>query len=189
MKPSDRPGLQERQRHWWRAARPGARPCHPGRPAPAWPPPARPVRRRRCRRAVIRTVPAHHAPRTATVLSGSTADAVAISPGIGPPNAAPLLRTDIGRVAVRQPRVVPQRPSLQFIAGGIMRGRKRSRLRRPTHEHRVCVRGPWVSSETDARADASLRALARLLARQAARELFDRSVNREADTSTEEGRE
>jgi hypothetical protein len=53
----------------------------------------------------------------------------------------------------------------------------------------VFVRGHWVSSETDARADASLRALARLLARQAARELFDRSVNREADTTTEEGRE
>ena len=32
MTPSDRPGLQERQRHWWRAPRPGARPCHPGRP-------------------------------------------------------------------------------------------------------------------------------------------------------------
>lgn len=50
-------------------------------------------------------------------------------------------------------------------------------------------RGHWVSSETDSQADASLRALARLLARQAARELFDRSVNREEDTSTAEGRE
>ncbi|MGE3955541.1 MAG: hypothetical protein AB7H96_02395 [Vicinamibacterales bacterium] len=50
-------------------------------------------------------------------------------------------------------------------------------------------RGRRVLSETDARVDESLRALARLLGRQAAREAFKRGMSREADRSTEEGRE
>ncbi len=50
-------------------------------------------------------------------------------------------------------------------------------------------RGPRVSSEADARVDESFRALARLLARQAARDVFSRAMKREADRSTEEGRE
>jgi hypothetical protein len=50
-------------------------------------------------------------------------------------------------------------------------------------------RGRRVSSASDAQADESLRALARLIARHAAREVFDRAMSREADCSTEEGRE
>lgn len=50
-------------------------------------------------------------------------------------------------------------------------------------------RGRRVSSVTDVQVDESLRALARLLARQAAREVFNHAVSREADRSTEEGRE
>ena len=70
-----------------------------------------------------------------------------------------------------------------------MRGRNRSRARRPGREHRVFVRGFRVTPQTDGPVDASLRALARLLARQAAREVFQRAMSLEADRSTEEGRE
>jgi hypothetical protein len=55
-------------------------------------------------------------------------------------------------------------------------------------ERKMCVRGRRGSSETDDPVDESLRALARLLARQAAREVFNRTMRREADCSTE-GRE
>ncbi len=51
------------------------------------------------------------------------------------------------------------------------------------------VRGRCVSSESDAQVDESLGTLARLLARQAAREVFQRATSRDADQSTEEGRE
>jgi hypothetical protein len=50
-------------------------------------------------------------------------------------------------------------------------------------------RGRRVWSESGAQVDESLRALARLLARQAAREAFDRAMSRDANCSTEEGRE
>ena len=50
-------------------------------------------------------------------------------------------------------------------------------------------RGRRVSSETDAQVDEALRSLARLLGRQAAREVFHRRMSRDADCSTEEGRE
>jgi len=50
-------------------------------------------------------------------------------------------------------------------------------------------RGRRVSPQSDAQVDESLRALARLLARQAAREVFTHGLSREADHSTEEGRQ
>jgi hypothetical protein len=50
-------------------------------------------------------------------------------------------------------------------------------------------RGRRVSSESDAQVNESLRTLARLLARQTAREVFQRATSRDADQSTEEGRE
>jgi hypothetical protein len=53
----------------------------------------------------------------------------------------------------------------------------------------VFVRGYRVTPEADGPVDESLRALAGLLARQAAREVFNRAMSREADRSTEEGRE
>ena len=115
---------------------------------------------------------AHHAPRAATVLSGSTADALPYRHGVGPSDAAPFLRTDIGQGPRGKPRVVPNVQPLQLFAGGIMRGRNRSRARRPMRGREAFRRGRRISSESDAQIDESLRGLARLLARQAARDAF-----------------
>jgi hypothetical protein len=70
-----------------------------------------------------------------------------------------------------------------------MRGRNRSRARRPIRGREAFRRGRRASSASDAHVDEALRALARLLARQAAREVFNRAVSRDADRLTEEGRE
>ena len=148
---------------------------------------ASPRRPRRTRRHPDRT--AHHAPRAATVLSGSTADALPHRHGIGPSDAGPFLRTDIGQRPRGTPRVVSNDQPLQLFAGGIMRGRKRSRAQRPMRGREAFRRGRRVSPESDAQVDESLRALARLLARQAAREVFSRTMSGEADRSIEEGRE
>ena len=96
---------------------------------------------------------------------------------------------DIGHQPCGTPRVVPNVQPLQLFAGGIMRGRNRSRARRPMRGREAFRRGRRVSSASDAQVDESLRALARLLARQAARDVFNRAMSREADRSTEEGRE
>lgn len=82
----------------------------------------------------------------------------------------------------------------QVIVAGqrevIMRGRKRSRLRRSVRGVDAPARPRRAASDADAPVDASLRALARLLARQAAREVFERTVRRkDSDHSFGEGRE
>lgn len=96
---------------------------------------------------------------------------------------------DIGHQPCGTPRVVPNVQPLQLFAGGIMRGRNRSRARRPMRGREAFRRGRRVSPQSDAQFDEPLRALARLIARQAAREVFQRATSRAADQSIEEGRE